>query len=192
MARREQGRLRFNEGGVATYELTDEMKEKRGRFPGTSLLDDEIFDPSQKKRIPKAGAWVMLLRIPNIQIQKNLCRGQIFFAKQAETAADSIGFDTRGMYKIQIFTPWGECCLWPYEYSVPKLDDVLSLWDSKELIFHPFQGEPRMTDVLSYIRSRGIGLAQALPMALGSFTEPVGWFDVAEEIRESIEATFGR
>lgn len=179
--------------GVATYELLPEEKERRGRYGLYAVhpMEEEVYDPPPEKRISAQGAWVLLLRLPNIPIQEHLSRGQLFYAKQQE-GADPAGFNARGDYKVMIRTPWGECGLWPYEYSVPSLEKILGWFEAKELVFHPFQGEPRFNDALFYLRSRGIGLEEALPMALGTFEEPVGWFEPPAELRETIEDVFGR
>ena len=46
----------------------------------------------------------------------------------------------------------------------------------------------RLNEVTFYCRSRGIGLAEAAVMALGSLEEPVGWFEPHPDLAPAMEA----
>ncbi len=113
--------------------------------------------------------------------------GRVFYIEHV-SEADEVGFSPGGKYKVLCNSPWGSVCLWPYEYSVIDTAKLLSLWESKELVFHPIAENVRFTDALFYVRSRGIAIQDAMVMVLGSFKGPVGWFEPSPELAEECEA----
>lgn len=63
------------------------------------------------------------------------------------------------------------------------------MWSDGELIFHPSRiDDVRFSEIAFYARSRGIGLADAAVMALGTLTGPVGWFEPRPDLAEECEA----
>jgi hypothetical protein len=181
--------------GAATYEMDENEKEalmkRLATIGGVNVhLDAEIYNPPESKRFSKKGAWVMLLRIPNVEIKRRLCRAMIFYARH-DAGTDQFGFNQRGLYKVKITTPWSDLWLWPYEYSVMEPTRVIELYQEGDLIFHPKKEGLNFTDALVYVMSRGIPMEQAIPMVLGSFEGDVGWFEPKPSMKKQIEATFG-
>ncbi len=176
-----------------TFELSESDKDAQ-RFHPFSVhphLEAEVIDPPESKRIPKGGAWVMVLRPPTLA-ECRFERGQFFFARHGEDT-DPVGFDPWGRYKLRVYTPWGEACLWPYEYSVYSIGSVFDMYTAGEILFNVFNETPvtKLNSTLFYIRSRGIPLSEAMVMALGTFEEPVGWFEPTPEIAAMIKGAFG-
>jgi hypothetical protein len=177
--------------GKATYELSKYEKEEIENGPWVSDHDLEIYSPPAAKKITKKGAWIMIIRAPKFGSKfKKLRAGQVHWADQ-DDEADEQGFNPKGVYKVTVKSPWGEFKLYPYEYSVVTAEWIIGTWSSGEYIFHLKKANVKLNDILFYIRSRGIPFSQAVPMALGSFDKPVGWFEPTEELQAEIDATFG-
>ncbi len=178
--------------GKVSYELTNHEKEIKLGYPWGSHEDTFVFNPAPKQRVPKGGAWVMIVRqLPGIErgIDRHIrvCR---FFWVEHQSNADSFGFMPDGNYKVICRSPWGDVHLWPYEYSVMQPQELLDLWQTGDLKFHPTNVQlARFNDIVFYARQRGIGLADAMVLALGTIKGPVGWFEPAtERLRKDAEA----
>lgn len=173
--------LRIHPDKHTSYERLDEEKEFLMPIYGNPA-QDAIWDPGPKQRFGKAGAWAMVTRqLPPLEgrVDKHVRVGRIFFLQHI-AEADEYGFTMDGHFKALCRCPWGDVCLWPYEYSTIEANEVLDLWQKKELKFHPTNVQPaRFNDIVFYARSRGIGLADAMVMALGTLSAPVGWFEPA-------------
>lgn len=180
-----------------TYELTDSAKDSldmTGLFSGAEYMIDPrnrlIYDPQDAHRIPKTGAWVMIVRqLPAIvgSIDQEVRVGRVFWVEHEE-GTDEAGFRKDGAYKVILHSPWGDVCLWPYEYARLDTAYIIDCWSKSELTFHPLNMEPgRLNEVTFYARSRGISLADALVMALGSVTGNIGWFEPTPEIAAACE-----
>lgn len=171
--------LRVHPDGRASYERLPEEKEIMGN-PWSQPAEDAVFDPDPKQRFAEEGAWAMIVRkLPPIAdgIQDFVRVGRIFYLQHVPNT-DKFGFSPDGTYKALCRTKCGDVCLWPYEYSVFTAEDVVSLWQEKQLKFNPTNIQPaRFNDIVFYARSRGIGLADAMVMALGTIKAPVGWFE---------------
>jgi hypothetical protein len=188
MARRKISHQRASEFG---FELSETAKDSiAGVFCGDPA-NMEVYDPREKSRIPDAGAWAMIVRqLPPIEggLNENLRVGRLFYLEQIE-GTDDAGFLRNGTYKALCRSPWGDLHLWPYEYSTFDTADVVSLWASGELVFHPLNiDSARLSEIAFYARSRGIGLADAAVMALGTLAGPVGWFEPRADLAEDCEA----
>jgi len=177
--------------GKVSYELQPEEKEAKERCGWDHPDNDLAWDPGPKQRIPKDGAWVMITRtLPPIErgLNRNLMVGRIFWCDH-QSGADEAGFTRDGLYKVICRSPWGDVWLWPYEYSRMEIPEILSLWQTNDVVFVPTNVQlARFNDIVFYARSRGIALADAMVMALGTLSGPVGWFRPAsfEVQREAI------
>jgi hypothetical protein len=154
--------------------------------------DAEVYAP--RDTIPEAGAWAIITRqLPPLEggVDQHLRVGRIFYVeRQANTDAE--GFMPDGRYKALSHTPWGTVHLWPYEYSVLAPTRVIKLWQSG-MVFHPTHVEhARFTEISFYARSRGIPMADAAVMALGSFPGAIGWFEPPVEVADDVEAMADR
>lgn len=93
MARKKIAKVRSREDGKLTYELSDALKDRsfmranhlftfegvksgadRFRAAGNALIEQEVVDPPDQKRIPKAGAWVLVIRWPHHVAGMERCR----------------------------------------------------------------------------------------------------------------------
>lgn len=178
----------------AGYELSDRAKQllDKSPFGWCDPANREIYNPLPQSRVPESGAWALITRqLPPIEgrIDEHVRVGRIFYVERLD-ATDLTGFKPDGTYKVRLRSPWGEVHLYPYEYSTIEVATVLSMWTEDELVFHPSNMEPaRLSEVTFYARSRGIGLADAMVMALGTLVGPVGWFEPASaELAEECEA----
>ena len=192
-------------------------KEAERRASGNHQLDatelrthDEIFrswgvdpenilayDPRAQQIVPKAGAWVMITRqLPPIEggLDKKVRVGRIFYAWHHEDA-DERGFRPSGLYMVRMVAPSDtgesarELSLFPYEYSVLPVESILEMWQGEELKFHPRNiSLAALNNVVFYVRSRGIALADAMVMALGTLSGDVGWFEPVDGLAQDLEA----
>lgn len=179
--------------GKQSYERQGEEKERlvsQSRHfadPANTL----IYEPGEKQRIPKEGAWAMITRqLPPMEkgMQDHIRVARVFYVEH-DGEADEFGFLPDGTYKVVCRSPWGDVKLWPYEYSAIEPATLILLWQDRELVFHPTNVEKtRFNDIVFYARSRGIGIADAMVMALGTLKASVGWFEPAPEIVEDAEA----
>lgn len=181
----------------ATYELQGDAKElavirESSLFGGwVDPANADVYDPRDRQRVPTGGAWAMITRrLPPMErgLDEKLRVGRVFFV-QHEASADEFGFLPDGRYRVDCDSPWGSLKLWPYEYSVLPPERLVGLWQDGALRFNPTNIElAQFNNVVFYVRSRGIGLADAAVMALGSFTGPIGWFEPAtEELAADLE-----
>lgn len=151
----------------------------------------EVYDPSDDKIVPADGAWALIIRqLPAIegQIDQHVRVGRVFYIERLD-GTDDRGFLASGQYKVISHTPWGDVQLWPYEYSIIAPQTLIELWQAGELLFHPTAvDKARFNEVAFYARSRGIGLADAAVIALGTLTGSVGWFEPPADLAEQMEA----
>lgn len=177
-----------------TYELADEWKSgqyaidaKNRGHPDNYL----VYDPQKQHRIPEQGAWVMIVHaLPAIErdIGADVRVGRFFYAIRSGDNTDSEGFSPNGTYKALLQTQWGDVWVWPYEYAMVPTDDILAMWQSGELIFYPTDvSNAELNDQVFYARSRGIPLAQAAAMALGSVEANIGWFEPRVDLVTELE-----
>lgn len=180
--------------GPETFELTDDAK--RGIQDVDHLWNIHpdnrlMYNPGPQHRIPEQGAWVMITRkLPPLErdLDREIRVGRFFYALQSSTSTDDEGFDPDGHYRALLQTPWGDVWVWPYEYAKVETEKILALWQLEELEFHP-------TDVslaefnaeVYYIRTRGIPLAEAAAMALGSVEANIGWFEPRADLVPELE-----
>ena len=184
MRKKKRGQLKVVDGKVS-YRI--DSAEDAGVYI-LNPADAEVFEPRQI--VPKVGAWAMISRqLPPLEggIDQHLRVGRIFYVEHISNADDE-GFIPDGRYKVKCDTPWGTVHLWPYEYSVMTPDSIISLWQ-QGLVFHPTRVEDaRFSNITFYARRRGISLADAAVMALGSFTGSIGWFEPPPEVAPDLEA----
>ena len=177
-----------------SYEMSDLKKDglhASDHFTHVNPADAQAFDPDESKRISKDGAWVMITRrLPPIEgsFDEKIRVGRIFYVVHSRDADDA-GFCPNGRYKVLLQSPWGDLGLWPYEYSVMPTDTIIALWGDGEVIFHPTNlSNAAFNDIVFYARSRGIGLANAAVMALGTLKGNVGWFEPRPDLAPTLEA----
>lgn len=186
-------------GNTARYSFERLAEEKEALESSPFAYDPrdcEVYDPPEKKRITKEGGWAMILMAIPVQagegIKENVRPGRIFYIEHDE-GADEYGFGPSGRYKVITKTPWGTVWMWPYEYSVMTPELMISLWQAEEIIFNPTNMEiGRFNDVVHYVRSRGVGVADAMVMALGTLKGNVGWFSPAEHLVQACEEMVDR
>lgn len=150
---------------------------------------DYVYQPSASQMIPKDGAWVMIVRsLPPMEfdLHEKMIVGGVFYAERvAET--DDEGFSPDGAYKVRVKSPWGDVILWPYEYAVKDVVNLIALWQEGALEFTATSiDRARLNDVVFYCRQRCIGIADAMVMALGSLSGSVGYFLPPESVREDL------
>lgn len=195
MPRRRKVRLpKWETRGADTYELADETKEGQAdinaQYNGNPA-NRFSYDPQPQHRIPEVGAWVMILR-PLPAIERNIDRhirvGRMFYATRSSNNTDKEGFDPSGTYRARLQTEWGDVWVWPYEYAKIETDAILAMWQSGELEFHPTDVSlAELNEQVFYARSRGMGLAQAAAMALGSVEANIGWFEPRGDLVPELE-----
>lgn len=179
----------MNREKKVSYELSDDKKNSIFNFG--SPLNEEVYDPQKNQVISKTGGWAMIRRpLPAIEngLDEEVTVGRIFWVEHSE-GADDEGFLPDGRYKVRCFSSKGDVYLWPYEYIILDTDYILSAWLEGFVTFHPTGvAESQLSDQLFYARSRGISLGDAMVMALGTISGPVGWFEPNEEMREFVTA----
>lgn len=176
----------------ATFERTDDEKDflcdRISRF--ADQANGEVYNPGPKQRIPKGGAWAMITRkLPGIEgsIDQHIRVARFFFLEHCGEA-DQFGFLPDGRYMALCNSSWGTVRLWPYEYSVVPVPSILEMWQDGEIIFHPVNVQlARFNDIVFYARSRGILLADAMVLALGTLKGPVGWFEPRPDLAKEAE-----
>ncbi len=181
--------------GPDTYELSDEAKDAEAdvdaRHQGNPA-NRFMYDPQSQHRIPEVGAWVMIVQsLPPIErgIDKHILVGRMFYAMRSSNNTDKEGFDANGTYRARLQTEWGDVWIWPYEYAKIETDALLAMWQSGELEFHPVDiSLAELNEQVFYARSRGMGLAQAAAMALGSIEANIGWFAPREDLVPALTA----
>ena len=155
----------------------------------------DVYAPRLHQRVPKCGAWAMVTRrLPPIEggLDEHLRVGRVFYVEH-QSNADDDGFMPDGTYKVVCHSPFGTVHLWPYEYSAIEPARLIDYWQAGEMVFHPEHVETaRFSDVTFYARSRGISLADAAVMALGTFAGSIGWFEPRADLAPEMEALADR
>ena len=146
----------------------------------TARMEREMHIPGHKA-IPAVGCWVGITReLPTIRGNKIVrsSGGGVFWAERPSGAGDD-GMMPDGTHKAVLRgLPDGDVYLWPFEYTVLDVETILRHWQSGGLLAHPLNVDPaRLSMVSFYARSRGIGLEDAVVMALGELSGPVAWFE---------------
>jgi hypothetical protein len=151
----------------------------------------EVYDPRPKSRLPEGGAWGLITRkLPALEggVDREIRVGRIFYLER-QPNSDGEGFNSQGLYKALLRSPWGDLHVWPYEYSTIEPLALTEMWSAGELVFHPLRvDDARFQEIAFYARSRGIGLADAAVMALGTLSGNVGWFEPRADLAEECEA----
>jgi hypothetical protein len=181
-----------------SYELSEEEKDEKdevnAQFGASNAWNRAMYDPAENQRVPKTGAWAIIMQaLPAIEggVDREVRPGRVFFLEQSD-GADAQGFLSNGSYKVVLHSPWGDVWLWPHEYRVLPTATILALWATRDLTFHPTRiDSARMNEITFYARSRGIALADAAVMALGTIEGPIGWFEATAEV-EGYVAMIGR
>jgi len=191
VARRRKKRL----SAEGSYQLHgDALEIQLGVFDiaGANPANDYVYEPSERHLVAKAGAWAMVTRaLPPMEhrLDEQVRVGRVFWVTHWSDGCDDQGFQPDGSYKVRCLSPWGDLGLWPYEYSVMAPARLTALWTEGALVFHPLDlGQAQFDAVVFYCRSRGIGLADAAVMALGTLSGRVGWFEPAPDIAPDLEA----
>jgi hypothetical protein len=184
----ENGEVRYQRTGD---DLDAARLERIGFDPFADSANADVVDPREHQMVAKGGSWAMITRaLPPMEfdLHKEVRVGRVFHVQHFSNA-DNLGFLPEGTYKVTCHAPWHELTLWPYEYSVVPPVRLLDYWQEGALIFHPMGVEDgRFNDVVFYARSRGIDVADAMVMALGTLQGPVGWFEPHPSIAADIEA----
>jgi hypothetical protein len=130
--RMKKGREKARAG--AGYELAEVEVDRIATMLRGDPANMEVYAPREQQRVPAGGSWAMITRkLPAIEgrADEHIRVGRIFYVEHL-THADGAGFLPDGKYKVMLHSPWGDVCLWPYEYSVFPVADVVSLWAAGE------------------------------------------------------------
>lgn len=170
--------------------LTEEEIDSRVELGPSPSLNRQSYDPDERQVLPKDGAWIMVIRpLPPLVggLDEHIRPGRFFFAER-DPGGDEDGFCADGTYKAVVQSEWGEVKLFPYEYARMETDFILQCWQAEEIRFHPLHIEAaRLNEVTFYAMSRGVPLASAVVMALGTLNTNIGWFEPAEAIAAEAE-----
>ena len=184
----ENGEVRYGLQGEA---LEEAVLNRIGFSETSDVCNAEVVAPRPNQLVAKGGAWAMIARaLPpmEFELDKHVRVGRVFYVSHFSNA-DNLGFSPDGTYKVACATPWHDLTLWPYEYTVVPTDRLLAYWQEGALVFHPMNVEAgRFNQIVFYARSRGIDVADAMVMALGTLTGPVGWFEPHQDIAADMEA----
>lgn len=138
----------------------------------------EDFMPwTVRKELPEEGAWIRVNIVPNTEMV--VPPFSQWFATNDFMDVDKFGLQIR---RVRISTPDGPLWLLPHEYC--RVDDIAQ-WLGREdegIFMRMMAGEATRVDpeALLYLRSRGIGKADALLMLLGQIKSPnFCWFEIA-------------
>lgn len=178
-----------------SYKLSDEAiegRDARGFGFRTDPADRESYDAPKAKIIPKEGAWVIITRqLPPLEgeLDKTVLVGRIFYALHHEDS-DEQGFRPSGLYLLRLNSPENrDLYVFPYEYSVMDVATILKCWQDGEMDFHPRNVDlATMNNIVFYARARGISMADAMVMALGTLKGDVGWFEPKAGLAKAMEA----
>lgn len=130
------------------------------------------------REVPMEGAWIWVIRPPHAQVATQF--GAFYFAKPYVDAEPTFGWRAK-KFSVTAYTPDGEIRLFPHEYAKPPVEEIIEFWADGAFEFHPFDealAGVELTERLFYVTSRGIPMAEALPMVLGDILAPVGWFEM--------------
>ena len=188
MARARKKPFRLMPGGKVSYKLDDDESDvvvaDLYGHPANML----VYRPEPRHLVDEAGSWVMITRpLPPMEkdLDKHVIVGRVFYAERPANG-DAVGYRPDGSYLIDLRTPFGDLKVWPYEYATVAPLDLMAMWQSGELLFHPLNtSSQQLNDTLFYARSRGIALPDAMVMALGSLVGNIGWFEPAPELAQA-------
>lgn len=180
--------------GRLSYRLPDDEREDKKLvatgFFSAHPANADIYEPRPTQLVPKAGAWAMITRqLPPLEgdLDDKIRVGRVFWIEHTANADDD-GFTPDGTYKVKCRSPFGDVVLWPYEYTVVRPDFLTDVWARGEYVFYPLgASEEQFSDILFYCLSRGIARADAVVMALGTMSGPVGWFEPCSTLMLEIE-----
>ena len=150
------------------------------------------WTPPENRIVAKTGSWGVMTTeaLPVVSpFSEEITIGRVFFL-QHQPGADNKGFNPDGTYSVVCRSPWGDVVLWPWEYCVLKTETITELWSAGHLVFNAMQAaaEASVSDRMFYCMSRGIPRADAMVMALGDVTKPVGWFEADENTIETMRS----
>lgn len=146
-------------------------------FGMNAFLEKLWYFPGERE-VPEEGAWIWVIRPPHASIETQL--GGYYFAVPCIDAKETFGWKDK-RFSVTAYTPDGEIRLYPHEYAKPKIEEMIEFWAEGAFEFHPFNedlSDVELTERLFYVTSRGIPMADALPMVLGDILSPVGWFEM--------------
>lgn len=151
-----------------------------------------VTHPPEDRIVPKQGAWCIIQRqLPPMErgIDKLVTVGRVFWMEHVSSNCDEEGFQPDGTYSVLAKTPFGEPRLFPYEYKRVSIEFLMEMTQAGGYSFTPMAlGETFVNDVVFYAMARGIPRPQAMEMALGSLSGPVGWFDSHPDLLGYIDA----
>lgn len=159
-------------------------------FPSSSFHDrcatvDQFYDycPHESQILPEGGGWVLVKNPPGTEYTVEPL--SLWFAEAWPMDGDLVP------YRIKVVTPQGMLGLFPHEYAAVDVNKYI------EFIGHGysamfFTNPTGITDAafkekLLYIRSRGVGKAEAFSMLIGELKQHgVLWLDADQEVKDSI------
>jgi hypothetical protein len=139
------------------------------------------YQPPPEAMVPKGGAWCIIRSaLPPMEreIDSHVTVGRVFWCEHVSDNCDDEGFEPDGSYAVLARTPFGEPRLLPHEYRTISVPLIMEITQQNGFTFHPSKSSAHeVNDTLFYCMSRGIPRGDAMVMALGTLSGPVGWFD---------------
>lgn len=153
--------------------VEERLMARIGEFGGDLYQEVLSYFPGNRV-LPAEGAWVTVLRPPHTTIETEF--GDTYFAVPYH---DGVYGWRDYRYSVSVATPDGEVRMFPNEYGVIPIDEIVRAWAEGEYDFALMAGvdEGEFADKLFYVQTRGLPLHVAFPMVLGAgVNAPIGWF----------------
>lgn len=167
---------------------------------------EDAFPEEYEKDIPDGGSWIMLLQ--SVTVGQMLDDGKttkvitvphlsLWYAmphiSQIRVLLHNLGIKRRReqeyvyLRQAVINTPDGAVHIWPHEYKKVDINKFLEFCEEDGLFIHYLAEEARVDEnALFYLRTRGIGKADAQRMLLGTLQNSnYCYFTFGDEITES-------
>ena len=172
-------------GGKISYKaVADEAAEVEDAISRAFHCDPRNvwrYAPPPEAMVPKGGAWcIVRSALPPMEreIDTHVTVGRVFWCEHVSDNCDDEGFEPDGSYGVLARTPFGEPKLLPHEYRTISVPLLMECTQQHGFEFNPMKASAhQMNDTLFYCMSRGIPRVDAMVMALGTISGPVGWFD---------------
>ena len=159
---------------------------KREEVENSGYAVEDFYPEEYGKSLPDDGGWIMLLmtvkvgrELPGDKVETiTVPRMSIWFAVPTTSS--------NGAAQAIIQTPQGAVHIWPHEYNCCDLDKFLEFSPEEGFHTHFLSSVGAFhEESLFYLRSRGIGKAQAQRMLLVTLKDPLYcWFSFDQEIAD--------
>jgi len=184
MRRARRARPLVRGGSISYRPIADEEADVEDAMSRAHHADPRNvwrYAPPPEAMVPKGGAWCIIrddLPPMEREIDKHVTVGRVFWCEHVSDNCDDEGFEPDGSYGVLARTPFGEPKLMPWEYRTITVPLLMECTQQHGFVFNPMKASAhQMNDTLFYCMSRGIPRVEAMVMALGTMSGPVGWFD---------------